>query len=127
MANNLSEFADEKRRAKKEVFLRGLTMGDSIQSSAQRAEISRKTVYEWRKTDEEFAVAWDEALEAGVERLEDAAYNRALEGSDTLMIFLLKAKRPKVYSDRQRLEHTGVDGGPISIKTIERRIVDPSD
>lgn len=119
---------NNKQRAKqKEVFLKCLANGDSVRSASEQCKVTRQTVYNWKEKDEEFKSAWEEALEAGIERLEDAAYNRALKGSDTLMIFLLKAKRPKVYSDKQRLEHTGADGGPINIKAIERRIVDPSD
>lgn len=118
---------DKQRAKQKEVFLKCLANGDSVRSAAGQCKVTRNTVYNWKAKDEEFAKAWEEALECGIERLEDAAYNRALEGSDTLMIFLLKAKRPKVYSDKQRLEHTGLDGGPISINSIERKIVDPSD
>ena len=118
---------EQKRAKQKEVFLKCLANGDSIRSASEQVKVVRQTVYNWKENDEEFAAAWDEAMEAGIERLEDAAYNRAMEGSDTLMIFLLKAKRPKVYSDKQRLEHTGADGGPLSIASIERRIVDPSD
>ena len=117
----------EASKRKREAFLMGLSLGDSVKSSCERAKVTRKTVYQWRKQDEEFAEAWDEALEAGIEQLEDAAYRRALDGSDTLVMFLLKAKRPKVYSDKHRLEHTGADGAPISINTIERKIVDASD
>ena len=38
------------------------------------------------------------------------------EYSDTLLIFLLKAKRPEIY--RERFEHTGKGGGPIQVKKV---------
>ena len=112
----------EKRR---DHFLLCLANGDSVKHACEVSGIGRKTVYLWRSQDGDFAEAWDEAIESGVERLEDEAYRRALVGSDTLMIFLLKAKRPKVYADKQRLEHTGADGGPLQIQAIERCIIDP--
>ena len=100
---------------KKAAFLKCLENGDSIQNAANVAGIARNTAYVWRKKDEEFAALWDEALDAGIDRLEDAAFERAMNGSDTLIIFLLKSKRPKVYSDKQRLEHTGAEGAPLGL------------
>lgn len=35
------------------------------------------------------------------------------EYSDTLLIFLMKGANPAKYRDRQQIEHTGKDGGPI--------------
>ena len=96
-------------------FLKAISNGDSINHAVKAAGLGRSTVYRWRDEYEDFRLAWEEAIEDGIERLEDAAYQRALEGSDTLMIFLLKAKKPKIYSDRQRLEHTGADGAPLGL------------
>jgi len=107
----MTDRTDKKRAA----FLKCLANGDSVQNAANVIGVSRGTVYRWKDEDKAFAAAWEEALDAGIERLEDAAYKRALDGSDTLMIFLLKAKRPTVYADRQRLEHTGAGGGPVQV------------
>src|SRR6202046_5839068 len=51
--------------------------------------------HRWR----DFAGAWDEAIECGTERLEDEAIRRALESSDTMLIFMLKARKPAVYRE----------------------------
>ncbi len=91
----------KKRRI--ELFLAELRKGRSIASSAAAAGIARRTVYNWREADEEFARQWDEAIEEGIDRLEDVAMQRAVAGSDTLAIFLLKANRPDKYRDTQRL------------------------
>jgi hypothetical protein len=37
---------------------------------------------------------------AGTDALEDEALRRAKDKSDTLLIFLLKARRPEKYKDR---------------------------
>lgn len=155
----------------KVVFLSALADAATIGEAAIEAGINRVTAYRWKETDEEFAVAWDDALEAGTEKLETAAIRRAVEGveepviyqgqltpvyemnpdgtpkmveveepngqggmmrvrkpvqarnpdgspkfltirrpSDTLMIFMLKARRPNMYRERGSIEHTGPGG-----------------
>jgi hypothetical protein len=92
---------------KRELFLSALAEGCSITAACERAVIVRSTAYDWRKTDAAFAAAWDDALEAGTDTLEDEAVTRAKDGSDTLLIFLLKARRPDKYKDRVSTEHAG--------------------
>lgn len=55
-----------------------------------------------------------------MDHLEDVARERALADSDTLLIFMLKANRPAKYRDTQRLEHTGIDGTPLTVVITER-------
>jgi hypothetical protein len=62
------------------------------------------TAYDWRKADADFAKAWDAALEAGTDVLEDIALQRAKLQSDTLIIFLLKARRPEKYKERSQID-----------------------
>ena len=111
----------EKTSKKRQTFLKCLENGDSVQNAANVAGVARGTVYRWKQESEDFATAWDEALDSGVDRLEDEAYRRAMDGSDTLLIFLLKSKRPKVYSEKQRLEHSGPDGGAIQTQDTTQR------
>jgi hypothetical protein len=75
----------------------------------------RSTVYRERQRNEDFALAWAEAEEWVTEELEQEAKRRALEGSDTLLIFLLKAKRPLVYRESVKLDH----GGKIGVQVEE--------
>jgi hypothetical protein len=99
--------------------------GGNVARACKATAIGRTAVYAWRNDDEEFAQAWDEAVEAGLDELEQEARRRAVEGtleprfykgiecghirkySDTLLIFLLKAGRPEKYRDRiaQQLAH----------------------
>ena len=78
-----------------------------------------------RASDEVFAVAWSEAIDTGTDVLEDEAFRRAYDGvvepivsggrqvmdpdgkpmavrrySDSLMVTLLKARRPEKFKDR---------------------------
>jgi hypothetical protein len=108
---------------KGEKFLKKLRETGGNVSRACKAEgIGRRTAYEWRAADEAFARAWDEAVEAGLDDLEQEAYRRAFKGtrkpvyqkgacvgyireySDTLTIFLLKGGRPEKFRERFDVE-----------------------
>jgi hypothetical protein len=69
------------------------------------------------KEHKEFLAALEHANERRIEMLEREAMRRAMSGSDTLLIFLLKAARPMVYREAFRMEHTGNNGGPIQSTT----------
>lgn len=91
--------------------------GASIRKAASTAGVHVTTAFDRRKTDDEFRRAWQEAADIGTELLEQEAARRAYHGtlkpvfhkgercgyireySDTLMIFLLKARRPDKYRD----------------------------
>lgn len=107
---------------KEEKFLTVLTeTGGNVSRACVAIKVGRRTVYEWRASDEVFARMWDEAVEQGLDDLEQEARRRAFDGtskpvfyqgqecgviqeySDTLMIFLLKGGRPEKY--RERIDH----------------------
>src|SRR4051812_36233108 len=75
-------------------FLDALASGFSVSAAASAAGMGRQTAYDLRKRDPEFAVAWEDAIESETDLLEDEARRRALEGSDLLLIFQLKTRRP---------------------------------
>ncbi len=101
------------------------------------AGLTRSRAYQWRTEDEAFAKAWDEAVEEGTDRMEDEAYRRAVQGttkpvyqqgrkvgevqefSDTLMIFMLKGRRPEKFKDRVANELTGPNGTPLAPPVIQ--------
>lgn len=93
--------------------------GSAVGTACAIASIGRSTYYEWRDGDPDFAARCDEAIDYGTDVLEDVARNRAVRDSDTLLIFLLKARRPEKYRDVHKHEHSGPDGAPIPIRTIE--------
>lgn len=95
------------RTTKKARFLEALRRGMSVTAAAQAIGVGRRTVYDWREADPDFASAWDEAVEDGTDLLEDEAWRRAFAGSDTLLIFLLKARRPHKYRDNHHVQHDG--------------------
>jgi hypothetical protein len=107
--------------AYKHLLLKALAKGKSPAWAAEEAGIGRSTAWLWRRNDPEFAAAWDEAVAEGVDRLEDEAHRRAVEGynsrpiyqkgkkvgeireySNSLLALLLKSRRPEVYARGDR-------------------------
>jgi hypothetical protein len=87
-------------------FLDALRDGRSIAAAARNAGLGRRTAYDWRDRDPQFAARWDEAFDEGTDRLEDLALSGAEQGSERLLLALLKARRPDRYQ-RMQVEHTG--------------------
>lgn len=98
-------------------FLEGLSKGLSVLDASKASKASRDWLYNKRKTNEEFARRWDEAWDQGTDKLEAEAQRRAVEGvlkpvfqggeevglireySDSLLVFLLKSRRPQRYRE----------------------------
>jgi hypothetical protein len=92
-----------------------------VSKSAAAAGIHRMTAYAHRKTDPEFAQAWEDGKEMALDRMEEEALRRGYEGvdepvffqgkqvstirkySDTLLIFYLKGNRPEKYRENLNL------------------------
>ena len=90
-------------------FLEVFASGTTVTTAAAAAGIDRSTANRARKTDRDFNAAWTDAEEAGTDILEECAIKRAMEFSDTLLLALLRARRPEKFMERQRLEHVHVD------------------
>lgn len=139
-----SKFAGKRSRAMEEAFLDGLRGAWSVTKSAWSAGLDTSTVYEWRTASmnskredgtfaDDFYPRWLRADQDGVDRLEDEATRRSVEGvekpvyqtgvmvgtvteySDTLLMLKMRGKRPETYNT-ERHELTGKDGGPIATK-----------
>ena len=120
---------------KKRAFLAAFAECGTVTHAASAAEIGRSTHYEWIKTDERYAGAYEDAKEAAGDSLEAEARRRAVLGvsepvyykgevvghvqkySDTLLIFLLKGAKPEKYRD-------SVNMNPDDAAAVARRIKD---
>lgn len=116
------------------LFLAALEETHLVTEASKRAGIHRQRAYERRSSDPKFAEQWAEIEERSTELLEREAYRRAAVGvekpvfqggeevgrvrefSDTLLIFLLKARRPDTYRENVRHEHTGAGGEPLQVR-----------
>jgi hypothetical protein len=67
-------------KERRERFLQALADTGSVTAAIGDAGTSRTRVNELRKTDPAFASAWQEAEEIAIDRLEDEARRRAIEG-----------------------------------------------
>ena len=133
-----------------EPYLTNLAIHGVQAWSCRDIGVSQDTVHEERKRDDVFAARYDAAIEESTAALERRAIQWAAAGvatrttvtrtlkdgsvettvtegvemSPTLLIFLLKSRRPAVYRDNIRVEQTGADGGPIQIRgeEIDREI-----
>lgn len=119
-------------------FLDLMRKGKLPSVAAAECGLGRRTVFTWREDDVEFAKAWADAVETGIDILEQEARRRAEVGclkpvfqggvqvgqmreySDTLMSLLLKGRRRDIFNV-ERHEHTGADGAPIDV--VQRTIV----
>ena len=121
-----------KTRAK---FLEALKATGNISKSCKLSRLPKTCAYEWRRQDEEFRQAWDEAQVEGEAVLEDEAKRRAYEGvkkpvyqggkrvgyvqeySDTLLIFLLKGTNKAKFGDRTTL--AGDKDNPVQVSVLD--------
>ena len=113
-------------KARVNAFFHHLGRTGSVTVAANRAQLRRSTLYQMRQDDDAFAERWAKALDLGVERLQDNAMNRALNGTpkpvwrngqqvgsvrqydNRLLQFLLKAHRPDLYGDRGKAAAPGL-------------------
>jgi len=100
-----------------EEFLEELRKDGNVTRACTFIGISRTVIYYRKKKDPEFAEAWSEAVQRGIDGLIDEAKRRAYSGitdpvyhkgervgykqvySDTLLMFLIKGNRPE-YRDK---------------------------
>lgn len=90
-----------------ERFLQIYEESCNITTAARAVQIGRRTVYREKARNPDFAAKMAAAEEVAVSHLEEVAYQRATESSDTLLIFLLKANRPAKYRERIDVKHGG--------------------
>ncbi len=117
-------------KKKRKVFLGVLAKtGQVAVASRACGYTDTATLQAFRRNDEDFAEAWDFALEAAAHVLEEEAIRRATEGvlepvyykgevagyktnySDTLLMFILRGLKPGVYRENQRGGDTNINFG----------------
>lgn len=127
-------------RHQKKAFLDAFRVHGNVSRACRDHGINRADVYRWKEHDEEFMLGWNIAEIEATEHLEATAFDRAVNGvtqetpiyfrgtaidsvvkteySDTLLIFLLKARAPEKYRETIKTYGTvaGPNGGPIEVK-----------
>ena len=122
------------RQRKQTAFLAAFAEHATVSAAATAARVRRRTHYDWLETDEEYARRFKDVQETVTEALEAEARRRGQSGveepvfyqgrrvdtirrySDTLLIFLLKARRPEVYRERYDHNVSGPGSGPVVVR-----------
>jgi len=81
-------------------FIEVFAATGNVRLAATAAGVSRDAPYKRAQADQAFGAAWLRAREDAVDGLEAECRRRALNGSDALLTFLLRAERPDKYRDR---------------------------
>jgi hypothetical protein len=102
--------------ARKERWLVSYQSHGTATAACEEVGIHRSTAYEHRKSDPEFAKAWDALESETTKLLEETLYERALNGDTTAAIFMLKARRPSVYRESLNVKHAGKVGVTVEIE-----------
>lgn len=110
---------------KRRMFLLNLAVLGNRTRAAMATGVSPMTAWLWRRDDDNFRAAYNQAMKIASELHEDEMWRRASEGvlepvwqggrmvgsvrkfSDTLLIFSLKGSMPEKYADRSKVEHSG--------------------
>jgi hypothetical protein len=126
----------KQRRQWKPAFLKAFAETGMVAAACKQANVSRSYVYEARQADEKFAQMWEDIENASTDEMEREAYRRGVKGveepvfqgkelvghvrkfSDTLLIFMLKARKPETYRETTRHELTGKDGAPLAFADL---------
>lgn len=67
-----------KRRKYSKQFLEALTKVPIVQAACEKVGLSRQSVYRWRREDEEFKEKMDEALQTGIEYINDMSESQLM-------------------------------------------------
>lgn len=107
----------------KEAFIKSYKEHKTISAACEAANISRRTYYDWKEQDEEFAQAIIEVDEARIDYVENKLFENIDGNKTNEILFYLKTKgKNRGYVERQ--EHQ-IDGGfPTK---IEIEIIDPNE
>ena len=83
--------------------------GGIVTDAAANLNLSRTCLYEKRTADAEFKERWDEAVEHGIDKLEDEAKRRALDGTEEPVYYqgegkIVLTENPSVQQGRDVVE-----------------------
>lgn len=100
-----------------ELFNKTMLLGESCKATG----ISLGWLRDYRSAHPEFEAKIQEAYINQTEVLEQIAIRRAGEGSDRLLEFMLKSRKPEVYRENVHHEHEHTVSGGIEIELLDGR------
>lgn len=107
----------------RENFLKQLAENCNVADAARVAGVPRRTVYNWRSADPEFAKAWEDAEQEAADKLEAEAWKRAtVDKSDRMLEILLKAHRPDKFVEKRLIGSDPAHPLPPAISIDARQL-----
>lgn len=103
--------------------------GKSVVQMACAFDVVKQTLHNWAEAHPEFLDAFTRAKQLSQDWWESAAQTGLTAGNFNASLWSrsMAARFPDDYTERQKREVTGKDGGPVEqVHRVERVIVDPS-
>jgi hypothetical protein len=97
----------DRRERWKDLFIQAFRESGIISQALMYAGISRTVLRAGLEKDKDFLEEFHDAKADAIDSLETEAVRRAKDGSDQLLMFLLKSHRPEVYRENHKIEVTG--------------------
>jgi len=104
---------------KKKEYLKLISEGHTRGYAATLILISRQTVWEHIKSNDEFAKAVSDAESDAVAKIENALFKAAQEGNITAQQVYLYNRSPRRWADRRNIRLAGEGGGPIEVREVK--------
>ena len=91
-------------------FLKAFAHSGIVKLAAEKAGISRRTPYEERDRNTEFAASWEDAVEEALDTLESEVFRRGVTGVLEPKSIVGKREEVRVYSDTLLLAQLNAHG-----------------
>jgi len=111
--------------------------GEYLRPICRDLGIGKSTAYDWMEADPilkaQYKAARAEGWDVIAQRTRDTARGKGDSTQDVARdkliidtdLKMLSKWYPGKYGDKQQIEHTGAEGGPIQVTRIERVVLDP--
>lgn len=97
-----------RRPSKKKLLAQIERSSGIIYTLAQQYDVTRQTIYNWIKTDDDFQEALDDARSNLVDVVESKYFKHAVDGSERAQEFILKTLgKDRGYAEKKELEVSG--------------------
>jgi hypothetical protein len=92
-----------------ELVIKALRSGRRPGPTAQLVGVGRRTLYNWKAENADFAAAWDDAVATAADRMEEVVYDLGIAGDLAAAAYWLKHRKPERFDSRDlgQAEHHG--------------------
>jgi len=112
LSKSYNHKASQKKK-RQDRFILAFQMTASISSACAKSGIDRSLFYDWKKNDLEFLTRFEDLDMALTDKLESKAVDLAMDGETPVLMFLLRARLPGKYREKQEISIEGAV--PLSI------------